>query len=61
MGVVFLLAAVTVSALASPAAALDIPPLSGRIVDAAHLLPDDLAASLSAELEAHEPATKWLS
>ena len=57
MGVVFLLAAVTVSALASPAAALDIPPLSGRIVDAAHLLPDDLAASLSAELEAHERRT----
>src|SRR5438094_6031005 len=46
-----------VGALASPAAALDVPPLTGRIVDAAHLLPADLAASLSAELEAHERRT----
>lgn len=42
---------------ASPAAALDVPPLTGRIVDAAHLVPADLAASLSAELAAHEART----
>jgi len=57
VGVVFLLAAVAVSALASPAAALDVPPFTGQIVDAAHLLPADLAASLSVELEAHERRT----
>ena len=57
MGVVFLLAAVAVGALVSPATALDVPPLTGRIVDNAHLLPADLAASLSKELEAHERRT----
>src|SRR5437867_3647865 len=46
-----------VGALASPAAALDVPPLTGRIVDNAHLLPADRAASLSAELAAHEVRT----
>src|SRR5207249_10660814 len=46
-----------VVALASPAAALDVPPLTGRIVDNAHLLPADRAASLSAELAAHEART----
>ncbi|HZC68645.1 MAG TPA: TPM domain-containing protein [Nitrospirales bacterium] len=57
MGVVFLLAAVAVVALVSPAAALNVPPLTGRIVDAAHLLPADVAASLSAELASHEQRT----
>ena len=57
MRVVFLLAAVVVVALASPTAALDVPPLTGRIVDHAHLLPADRAASLSAELAAHEART----
>src|SRR5437667_196672 len=46
-----------VGALASPAAALDVPPLTGRIVDNAHLLPADRTASLSAELAAHEART----
>src|SRR5947199_10681753 len=46
-----------VGALASPAAALDVPPLTGRIVDNAHLLPADRTASLSAELTAHEART----
>lgn len=41
----------------SPAVALDVPPLTGRIVDNARLLPPDLAASLSAELAAHEERT----
>jgi uncharacterized protein len=54
---VFLLAAVAVAALVSPAAALEVPPLTGRIVDHAHLLPADVAASLSAELAAHETRT----
>jgi uncharacterized protein len=34
--------------------ALDVPPLTGRIVALAHLLPSDVAASLSAELAEHE-------
>src|SRR2546428_12207923 len=46
-----------VGALASPAAALDVPPLTGRIVDNAHLLPADRTASLSAALAAHEART----
>src|SRR5207249_11859817 len=46
-----------VVALASPAAALDVPPLTGRVVDNAHLLPADRTASLSAELAAHEART----
>jgi uncharacterized protein len=54
---VFLLAAIAVAALVSPAAALDVPPLAGRIVDHAHLLPADRAASLSDELAAHEART----
>ena len=49
--------AVMVGALASPAAALDVPPLTGRIVDNAHLLPADRTASLSAELATHEART----
>ncbi len=49
--------AVAVGGFAAPAAALDIPPLTGRIVDMARLLPADLSASLSAELAAHEART----
>jgi len=52
-----LLAALALGGAASPAAALEVPPLTGRVVDAAHLLPADLAASLSAELAAHEART----
>ncbi|HET7059525.1 MAG TPA: TPM domain-containing protein, partial [Nitrospiraceae bacterium] len=37
--------------------ALDVPPLTGRIVDLAHLLPADVTASLSAELAEHERKT----
>jgi uncharacterized protein len=54
---VFLLAAVAGAALVSPAAALEVPPLTGRIVDHAHLLPADRAAALSDELAAHEART----
>lgn len=41
----------------SAAQALDVPPLTGRIVDLAHLLPPDVAASLSVRLQAHETHT----
>lgn len=37
--------------------ALDVPPLTGRIVDVAHIMPADLAAQLTQELEAHETKT----
>lgn len=37
--------------------ALDVPPLTGRIVDLAHVLPADVAASLTSDLEAHETKT----
>jgi uncharacterized protein len=37
--------------------ALDVPPLTGRIVDLAHILPVDMAAELTRELEAHEAKT----
>ena len=37
--------------------ALEVPPLTGRIVDLAHLLSSDVAASLSAELAEHERKT----
>ena len=43
--------------LAAPAAALDAPLLTGRIVDQADLLPADREASLTADLEAHERKT----
>ena|SRR3989442_71601 len=42
---------------ATLADALDVPPLTGRIVDTAHLLPVDLASSLLAELATHEART----
>ncbi|TAJ25330.1 MAG: TPM domain-containing protein [Nitrospirae bacterium] len=45
------------AALVPLASALDVPSLSGRLVDAAHLLPPDLTATLSAELAAHEERT----
>ncbi|MEP6600292.1 MAG: TPM domain-containing protein [Nitrospirota bacterium] len=37
--------------------ALDVPPLTGRIVDTAQLITPDLAASLSQEIAAHERRT----
>lgn len=44
-------------AVPSPVLALDVPPLTGRIVDLAHLLPSDVAEALSAELAEHERKT----
>ena len=43
--------------LSTIAFALDVPPLTGRIVDLVHLLPSDETASLSAELAEHERRT----
>lgn len=43
--------------ISSPAFALEVPPLTGRMVDLANLLPADVAASLSAELADHERKT----
>jgi uncharacterized protein len=37
--------------------ALDVPPLTGRVVDLAQVLPAEVAASLVRELEAHEAKT----
>lgn len=42
------------SALAFPAHALEVPPLTGRVVDLAHVLPNDQVQSLTAQLAAHE-------
>src|SRR5512137_2775108 len=41
----------------APAWPLNVPPLTGRVVDLAHVLPADVATSLSSELEAHESKT----
>lgn len=46
-----------VSASASPVLALDVPPLTGRVVDLAQVLPADVAAGLTHELESHETKT----
>lgn len=43
--------------MAASAWALDVPPLTGRVVDLAHVLPADVAASLTRDLEAHETKT----
>lgn len=40
-----------------PADALDVPPLSGRVVDLARVLPSAVAAQLSADLQTHEAKT----
>jgi len=43
--------------MAASAWALDVPPLTGRVVDLAHVLPAGVAASLTRDLEAHETKT----
>ena len=43
--------------LASFVFALDVPPLTGRVVDLAHILSAGVAASLTRDLEAHETKT----
>lgn len=47
------LAAATCS-FASSVTALDVPPLTGRVVDLAHVLPNSTVESLTAQLAAHE-------
>ncbi|HEY6558127.1 MAG TPA: TPM domain-containing protein [Polyangiaceae bacterium] len=39
---------------AAPASALDVPPLTGRVVDGANVLPPDAEQRITALLEAHE-------
>jgi uncharacterized protein len=56
-GKIGLLVVLALAVLSGFALALDVPPLTGRIVDTARLLPPDLAASLSQELAAHEQRT----
>ncbi len=46
-----------VSSTISPASALEIPALTGRVVDLAHALTPDERASLSTALQAHEERT----
>ena len=53
----FVLACVLTSPLTSLSFALDVPPLTGRVVDLAHVLPPDTVESLSARLKAHEETT----
>ena len=40
--------------LATPAAALDVPPLAGQVVDQARVLPPSTVESITAQLAAHE-------
>ena len=43
--------------IGSAARALEVPPLTGRVVDLAHVLPSSTAAQLSERLQAHEDKT----
>ena len=56
-GKIALLVVLALAVSSGFALALDVPPLTGRIVDTAHLLPPNVAASLSQELAAHEQRT----
>jgi len=58
MGILFLaLCAAFTSPFVSFALALEVPVLTGRVVDLAQVLPADVAASLTRDLEAHETKT----
>ncbi len=46
--------AAAILSFTTSAAALDVPPLTGRIVDLAHVLPGSTVESLTAQLSAHE-------
>jgi uncharacterized protein len=52
-----LIAFIATLLMAASAWALDVPALTGRVVDLAHVLPADIAASLTRDLEAHETKT----
>ena len=45
------------SSLTSPSFALEVPALTGRVVDLAQVLPAEVSASLAHDLEAHETKT----
>lgn len=51
------LATLAIAMLATPAAAQTFPPLSGRVVDAAEIIPDDREAALTEKLAAVEADT----
>jgi uncharacterized protein len=53
----FWLSFLLLAAVAAPAAAQDFPKLSGRVVDAANLIPDDQEAALAQKLEALDKAS----
>lgn len=46
--------AVATLSLTTSVSALDVPPLTGRVVDLAHILPNSTVESLTAQLAAHE-------
>jgi uncharacterized protein len=56
-GLVAVLALVSTMAIAASVSALDVPALSGRVGDLAHVLPASTVESLSAQLAAHETQT----
>ena len=56
-GPAWLVLFVGMALIATPIWALDVPPLTGRIVDVAHVLPTDLAATLTRDLQDHETKT----
>ena len=53
----FALACVLASAVISLSFAFDVPSLTGRVVDLAHVLPPNTVESLTARLKAHEETT----
>lgn len=53
----FAFVCVLASALTSLSFALDVPSLTGRVVDLAHVLPPNTVESLTARLKAHEETT----
>jgi uncharacterized protein len=54
---VFFLVLSSALTLASLVFALDVPPLTGRVIDLAHVLPPNTVESLTARLKAHEETT----
>lgn len=56
-GVFFVAAVTSVWGFVSLAHALDVPTLTGRVVDLAHVLPTSAVESVSARLASHETAT----
>jgi len=56
-GSVFVFALTSALTLASPAFSLGVPPLTGRIVDLAHILSASDSEQLTAQLQAHEENT----